>query len=145
MSDHLVEIMSTNRGDDEDIDDEDDVEEEDDYGEDNDGENEVEVKNVDVEDLSLSPLEQSFSDALIVHDLDHLDDFEGTVIPDQALNFNIPWRAPGEPDDDGEENFPDPALENFLSNTSPEKFSHDAQVLLFLFLSYECIFLVSVL
>jgi hypothetical protein len=99
------------------------------------GEDEVDDEGGDDndEEMCLSPLEQSFSKSLLVHDLEHLDDFEGTIIPDQALNFNIPWRAPGDPDDEGEESYPDPALENFISNTSSEKFSHDAQVMLFIF------------
>lgn len=52
---------------------------------------------------------------------DHLDEFENvTFHPPELLNFNHPWRKTVK--------FPDEQLDQFIPNSSPEKYRFDHQV-----------------
>ena len=70
----------------------------------------------------LTKQESIIAQSVIAHDLaDHLDDMpEGTYIPPEMLNYNLPWRKT--------EEFPEPLLDNFVSEASREKFRYDQQV-----------------
>jgi hypothetical protein len=44
----------------------------------------------------------------------------GKLVPEELLDYNIPWRKTAD--------FPDPLLKNFVPETAPERYSHLGQV-----------------
>jgi len=66
-------------------------------------------------------LSGSLAQDLIAHDLtDHVRSFgKGKLVPEEMLDYNIPWRTTAE--------FPDDLLKNFVPVTAPERYSHLGQ------------------
>jgi len=75
----------------------------------------------DTDDDDLTPSESFVANALCTEDLGkQLDNLpSSTFIPPEVLNYTVPWRMT--------EAFPEPMLENFVPNTSREKFRYDKQ------------------
>lgn len=73
------------------------------------------------DDDELTPSESLVTNALCTTDLgEQLDKLPAAgFIPPEVLNYTVPWRM--------SEEFSEPMLENFVPNTSPEKFRYDKQ------------------
>jgi len=52
------------------------------------------------------------------HLVEHLSSFDGDFIPNEMLNYNLPFRTTDE--------FPDPSLKNFIPDTSEAKNTFDS-------------------
>eukprot|EP00607_Mallomonas_marina_P006449 CAMPEP_0182428542 /NCGR_PEP_ID=MMETSP1167-20130531/23100_1 /TAXON_ID=2988 /ORGANISM="Mallomonas Sp, Strain CCMP3275" /LENGTH=290 /DNA_ID=CAMNT_0024611501 /DNA_START=175 /DNA_END=1051 /DNA_ORIENTATION=+ len=75
----------------------------------------------DKEDMEPSPAESMLTQKIMAEDLGkHLESLEGVpYVPQEMLNYSIPWRTT--------EESPEPLLENFLPESSPDKHRYDKQ------------------
>jgi hypothetical protein len=99
-------------------------------GLDSENEEDIELLNTEVEDLdsfnteikSEDPFTNRMMSSVLNEDLNHLNEISETTsyAPLEVLNSNISWR-------DTEE-FPDPLIEKFVPNTSPNKYDMGSQV-----------------
>lgn len=74
------------------------------------------------EDPLINPTNKVIYEAIATQDIEeHIESFESNLLPLEYVNSNVPWRKT--------DDYPEPLLENFISNTSTEKFNFDKQVI----------------
>jgi len=89
-------------------------------GNDSDTLNDIDEADTGIESsLSGSMGQEIFADDLASHVRGFTRGGGGQLIPEEMMDFNIPWRKTAE--------FPDPLLRSFVSNDAPEKYSFKSQ------------------
>jgi len=80
---------------------------------------------------SASPAMAMAHDSIINHEVgEHIEGFKTHYVPQELLNFNIPWKKTDISDSRKKQDVPETVndlMEKFIPNTAPEKFTHDKQ------------------